>query len=266
MRLSIVIVTLNDKGILNVCLSSLLKYINFNKDEIIVVDNGSIDNTEKMIRTLSSQIKYYRSEKNIGVGPARNLGIMSAKGNYIMILDNDTRFSQLLSDIGSIVEGIFLNNYNIGLFSFRLLNNDGTHQNNARRFPSIIQPLLSRCNILLRFKFLEKLNRDHNYDDIDFSKDTIYDIDYAIGANHIFKKEIINYVGLYDENIFFGPEDCDFCLRIKRSGKRVCIASNVTIYHTYQRRSRKLNRILFKHIYGFLYLFWKERTFKHIHV
>lgn len=266
MRLSIIIVTWNGKDILKVCLSSLSKWVNFDKDEIIIFDNGSIDNTKVMIKKLFPKSRYYRSEKNIGVGPARNQGISMAKGSYIMNLDNDTIFPELSKDIGTIVEDIFLNNADIGLFSFSLLNIDGTQQNNARRFPSIIQPFLSRFRFLRIFKLLDKIHKHHNYDDIDFSTETIFDVDYAIGANHIFRKEIIYLVGNYDENIFYGPEDCDFCLRIRRLGKRVCIASTVKIFHTYHRRTKDLNWILFKHIISFIYFFWKERAFKYIHV
>lgn len=56
--------------------------------EIIVVDDGSIDETEEVCRKLEG-IKYVRSEKNLGVGGARNLGLQSSSGEYLTFLDDD---------------------------------------------------------------------------------------------------------------------------------------------------------------------------------
>lgn len=60
--------------------------------ELILVDNGSTDNTVKIIRNLMAvheQIRLVQTVKNIGPSGARNLGIKESKGDYIFLLDGD---------------------------------------------------------------------------------------------------------------------------------------------------------------------------------
>jgi len=58
--------------------------------EIIVVDDGSSDNTEDVVRSLKDErIRYIRHEKNKGATAARNTGIKAAKGDYIAFQDSD---------------------------------------------------------------------------------------------------------------------------------------------------------------------------------
>ena len=260
MRMSVVILTWNDKNILKTCLMSLLRCVDLIKDEIIVIDNGSIDNTEHMIRTKFPNVRYYYLDSNYGISKARNIGIGASKGHYIMSLDSDTVLPIFLKDIGSVVEEIFKEHSNIGLFSFRLINHDGTLQNNVRRFPCILQPFISRVRFLRRFKTISYMHIYHQYKDINLTKNRIYDIDYALGANHIFRKQTAYKVGYYDESIFFGPEDLEFCLRIRRSGMRVCLVNDIHIIHLHRRRTIKFNWIAIKHLNSYLKLFLKEKT------
>src|SRR4029434_3880981 len=60
----------------------------FRDFEIIVVDDGSIDQTEKIVRQFSDRVAYHRQE-NRGAGAARNLGVMCASGEWIAFLDAD---------------------------------------------------------------------------------------------------------------------------------------------------------------------------------
>jgi GT2 family glycosyltransferase len=262
MRLSIVIITWNEKNILRKCLDSLIDSTDLNRDEIIVVDNGSTDDTDTMISTHFPFIKYKRLPRNIGVGPARNKGIILAKGRYIMTLDNDTIVSAGVRDIGDIVDRVFSEDEKIGLFSFKILNPDGTNQHNIRRYPVIIHPLIARISLLRKFSFFNKLYDNHMCKDINLSSSVrFFEVDYILGANHVFRKTTAAALGGYDENIFFGPEDADFCLRIRRLQKKICRVNNWEIVHDYQRRTTKLNRIAILHIFGFFYFFWKEKSF-----
>jgi glycosyltransferase involved in cell wall biosynthesis len=60
----------------------------FRDFEIIVVDDGSIDQTEKVVRQFSDRVTYHRQE-NRGAGAARNLGVVCASGEWIAFLDAD---------------------------------------------------------------------------------------------------------------------------------------------------------------------------------
>ena len=84
---SIIIPTYNRKDKLIQCINSVLANQNANY-EIIVIDDGSTDNTKEMITGRYPQIKYYY-QKNKGVSCARNKGMEVARGDYIAFLDSD---------------------------------------------------------------------------------------------------------------------------------------------------------------------------------
>jgi len=90
MFFSIVIPTYNRAHLIETTVKSLLSQ-SFGDFEIIIIDDGSADNTEEIIQQLHSEkIVYYKIE-NKGVAHARNLGIQKAKGKYIGFLDSDDK-------------------------------------------------------------------------------------------------------------------------------------------------------------------------------
>ena len=85
--ISVVIPTLNRSNTLRRALNSVLLQ-SYQPEEIIVVDNGSTDNTEEMIKSQFPQVKILRQQK-LGVSAARNKGIRASKGDWIALLDSD---------------------------------------------------------------------------------------------------------------------------------------------------------------------------------
>ncbi len=91
--ISVIIPTYNRKNFLQIAVKSVLAqtYKNF---ELIIVDDGSTDETDKLIEKFNdSRIKYIY-QKNRGPAKARNTGIKLAKGDYIAFLDSDDRWKK----------------------------------------------------------------------------------------------------------------------------------------------------------------------------
>lgn len=91
--ISIIVPIYNAEKYLNKCLDSL---INQTKKELefILVNDGSTDNTETIIKTyIDERIKYYKN-KNQGIGKTRNFGVEKATGKYLMFLDSDDYLSE----------------------------------------------------------------------------------------------------------------------------------------------------------------------------
>lgn len=88
--ISIIIPFFNAKKFLPICLNNLSN-INFKeKFEIILINDGSSDNSEKIVKNFSKiKLRLYSLPKNMGPGAARNLGIKKARGQYIFFLDVD---------------------------------------------------------------------------------------------------------------------------------------------------------------------------------
>lgn len=90
-RLSVIIPTFNRAVLLGHTLGNLLEQSR-PPDEIIVVDDGSTDDTELLVRSLSSSIKFIR-QSNQGPGAARNAGLRVATGDFVQFQDDDDLFS-----------------------------------------------------------------------------------------------------------------------------------------------------------------------------
>ncbi len=89
---SIIIPTYNRAYIISQAIESVLNQ-NFKDWELIIVDDGSTDNTYEVVKRYlrDKRISYFKFDKNMGVNIARNFGIKKAMGMYIIPLDSDTQ-------------------------------------------------------------------------------------------------------------------------------------------------------------------------------
>ncbi len=87
-KISVVIPYYNREQTIVRCVDSV-KAQTFQAYEIIIADDCSTDNAEKLVSGLDEKVKYFRLNENRGAQAARNLGIKSATGNWIAFLDSD---------------------------------------------------------------------------------------------------------------------------------------------------------------------------------
>ena len=87
-KVAAIIVNWNDKDALSVCLKSLLEQ-DYENLEILVVDNGSDDGSQVLIKEEFSTVKLIENGENLGFGSAVNRGLEKAKGDYFIFLNND---------------------------------------------------------------------------------------------------------------------------------------------------------------------------------
>ena len=93
-RLSVVVVTYDNRELNRVCLESLAARTEWPNWELIVVDNGSTDGTRELLeehrRLLAPRMRVLDQEKNVGFAAACNAGLAAATGDYLLLLNNDT--------------------------------------------------------------------------------------------------------------------------------------------------------------------------------
>jgi len=88
-KISIIMPAYNAQNTIKTSIESILRQ-NYNNYELIIIDDGSNDNTENVVKEFSdSRIKYFKLATNMGVSNARNFGIEKATGEYIMFIDSD---------------------------------------------------------------------------------------------------------------------------------------------------------------------------------
>ena len=91
-----------------------------------------------------------------------------------------------------------------------------------------------------------------------FPADMAIEVDYVLGANQTFTKKVAALLMGYDERIFFGPEDAEFCVRTNQLGLRNYYSQSISIVHDYKRRTRKFSKLTIKHLLGFAYMLRKH--------
>lgn len=113
--------------------------------EIIVVDDGSTDNTPQIVQQYGSKIRYF-SQANQGVASSRNLGLAKAEGEYIAFLDQDDVFlpHKLASQVALLEQDSSLGIANSG---WQIVDQDGTFQSAVEPWQQI--PDLNTANLII---------------------------------------------------------------------------------------------------------------------
>lgn len=216
-RLSVVIVNWNTCDLLRNCLHSLHRGQEL-ACEVIVVDNGSSDDSVAMIRTEFPEVRLIANAENRGFAVANNQGIRVSAGEYIMLLNSDTIVKP------GALRGLvyFLDEHpQAGAVGPRLVRPDGTAQPYAFGGDPTLTYLLTRgLNQLLFRRYL------HNW-----ATDATQEVDWVSGACLVVRRRAIDQVGLLDENIFMYFEDNDWCLRIRKGGWKVYLYPEVEVIH-----------------------------------
>ena len=265
MKLSTVIITWNAAKYVNRCFDSLFAATESVDSEIIVVDNGSTDDTLSLIEKYCSRgnVQIERLDRNTGVAHARNVGIRKCKGDYVWILDIDTEVNKVALD--AMLEYMD-SNPACGLCGCKLINADGEVQESCRKFPSLKYKFLNVLSTFasnLSLKKLEKqvalANEKQFYHSL-VSGTEPFEVEYVIGACQVVRREMFERVGMLDDNIFYGPEDADFCLRIAQAGYKVVYLPSVSILHDYQRMTNKklFSRMSLLHLKALCDYWWKH--------
>jgi len=256
MDISFVLLTWNSEKYIEKCLDSLFAGLcneNFSY-EIFIADNGSKDTTVSMIQSYQNQhkdrIRPIFLEKNTGTTYPRNLALKQARGRYIVIMDSDVEIHQ--GTITGLIKNLEMNEH-IGLAAPKLFYPNGNLQKSTDNFPTVFTKIF-------RYFFLKFMEKHENKT---VQRKELCEVDYAISAVWVMKREVLETVGLLDENIFYSPEDVDYSLRLRKAGYKIVYNPMVSAIHHTQEISRgfKINRATFSHIKGLFYYFKKHRYF-----
>ena len=209
-KVSIIILNWNGGEDVLECLKSV-KDIDYPDYEIIVVDNGSTDNSVEEIKRSFPDIKLIQNNKNLGFPGGANVGIRAATGGYIMLLNDDTVVARnILKDL---VEAMG-SNASIGIAGPMILYHNE---------PDKIWCAGMQLHLLGYASSIGKgLNKEL------FNKSCF--VDY-ISCALLIKKEVIDKIGLLDPEYFLYSEDADFCLRAKNAGYECIYVPSPTVWH-----------------------------------
>jgi len=240
---SICIVSWNTRDILKNCLRSIYDKTKKVSYEIIIVDNNSHDGTCEMVKEKFPECILIESSDNLGFVKGNNIAIREAKGRHLLYLNPDTELKTKAID--GMVK--FLDkNPEYGAVGCKLVYPDNSIQYVcARTFPSPFNQfcflaMLDRLFLNSKlFSTVEMRYWDHN---------NSRDIECLCGACILVRKEIIDQLQGFDEEIFMYAEDVDLCFRIKEKGWRIYYLSDEEIMHYAGASSKQHQKIYFSSI------------------
>ncbi|MBN1263307.1 MAG: glycosyltransferase family 2 protein [Candidatus Pacebacteria bacterium] len=244
--LSIIIISFNTRQLLKSCLISLFQITDKLFFEVIVVDNNSQDGSVELVKKEFPQVKLIANKDNLGFGRANNQGLKEARGKMILFLNSDTIVhSRALEELTHFLKF----NPKVGVVGPKLLNRDGTDQASAGSFP-----YLGICAIMLFAEHFwpNRLVRG--------SGAQIRLVDWVMGAAMVFRKEVLDQVGGFDENIFMYLEEVELCYRVKKAGWQIAFFPEAVITHFGQGSSQSGRKGPILGIYkGLAYFYRKHR-------
>jgi glycosyltransferase involved in cell wall biosynthesis len=203
-KYSIIIPTYNRANLLDRCLNSLTKqnYINY---EVLVCDDGSIDNTEEVVTNYQNllNIKYFKIDNWGGPARPRNIGIKNAQGEWLCFLDSDDFWSENKLELIDLIinDNIDLVYHTLGLF-----------YNNF--YSASKKTLFSRA---LRGNYF---------------KDLLLNGNVINNSSIVVRKEIINKVGgVSEEKSMIGCEDYNTLLKVALLTSKIVYIPKVLGYY-----------------------------------
>lgn len=215
---SIIILNYNGKKYLRDCLEAVLNQ-NYQNKEIILVDNGSGDGSVEFIRENFPVVKLIANKRNLGFAQGNNQGLALAGGEYIIALNNDTVVDQnwlsgLIADVQK--------DQRIGLVASKIFS--------AANPKEIDSAGVNVC--------LDGMARGRGRLELDTGQyEKIEEILLPSACAALYRREMLEEVGFFDEDFFAYCEDTDLGLRARLAGWRAVLAPKAKVWHRYSATS-----------------------------
>ena len=182
--------------------------------EVIIVDNGSDDNSREYIKnnTFNFPVVLIENTENLGFAPAVNQGIVKAKYEYIFSLNNDTEVRK-----GSIKALVDLISSDDNIFSVQSKMLQYKNKN-------LIDDAGDEYNLLA---WTKKTGENHHTNEFK----EVRKIFSACAGAAMYKKSLLEEIGMFDDNFFAYMEDVDLSIRSKINGYTNLLCPDAVVYH-----------------------------------
>jgi len=234
LNLSIIILSYNTKDITKRCLEHLKVARDYcqkrlkNEIKVIVIDNGSEDGSDLMIKQDFPWVKLMALKTNTGFSKGNNIGLKDTKDPFILLLNSDVYLSEI-----SLYKALayFRVNLNCDVLGAKLTYASGQLQPSAGELPN---PL----NVIFWILGLSKIfgltfhPKDKSY----FAK--AHQVGWVMGAFFLIKRKVWVDVGGFDENFFMYFEEIEWCKRIKEKGFKIWFVPEVEVVHLHAASSK----------------------------
>lgn len=249
LELSIIIISYNTKRITENCIKSILSSTKKTSYEIIVLDNGSRDGSIQMLERLKNtthNLKVIINKDNAGFGKANNQGIKLATSDYILFLNSDT---EVLEDgVDKLATFYKEHEKEYQFVGGKLFNKDMSPQASAGPEYSL---LMIFAHLFLRGDYWG-LTRS--------SPSTPTEVDWVSGACIMTKKEHMEKIKGFDEQIFMYMDEIDLLYRAKKKGMKVFFYPEAKFIHLGSASSGSKTYPILQVFRGLMYFYQKNRS------
>ncbi len=208
---SVVVLNWNGIKVLNQCLGSL-RTQTYTPLEIIVVDNASTDDSVDFIRERFPDVRLVVNEKNLGFGGGNNVGIRTSRGRYVMMLNNDTRLDPKCIEE---LKGSLAKDRRYGVCASKILLE---YEDN----------LIDAAGIVVCPDGLSigrgRLEKGDQYDEE-------MEVFFASDCACLYRREMLEDIGLYDEDFFAYADETDMGWRAQLAGWRCIYNPKAVVHH-----------------------------------
>lgn len=234
-NISVIVPCLNGKEVIGKLIKSIQKQKYDGKAEIIVTDDGSTDGTSSFLKSEFPKVKIVTFTRNKGSAPALNAAAKTAKGEYILATNDDVVFDK--NALTALVD-CSRSGHDIGIVTGKMLDAKGKFA-----IPGF------------------KINHFLGYHPFDLSKkNKIREMDWAVGACLLIKKDLFQKLNGFDEKFIFCGEEYDLSYRVRRLDLKILYTPRAIFYHAFRRSSTLNTENLFAHYRGkFRYMFKNAR-------
>lgn len=214
---SILIVNYNGGDVLDAGLTSLEKS-NYPNLEIVVVDNGSTDNSVPLIEEKHKKVILVKAPTNLGFASGNNLALKSSSGKYIVLLNGDTEVEpDWLDHLVAFAE----EHEDVGVLTPKVLFFEDKKTLNSAG---------GACDIYGFSPLRGTFDKDSR------AYDTVEPVFYGHGAAMFARRSLIDKIGFLDDTYFIYHEELDFCWRVWLYGYKVYYLPQSVVYHKLQKR------------------------------
>jgi len=233
-EIDIIIINYNSTDHLLSCLDSIRCALGVLRAEILVVDNASSDDVERVQVTFPG-VQLIKNRTNLGFARAVNQGIQKSSSPCVMILNPDTLMS---NDFFSKALEFIDQHPDVGIMGPKILDPDGSVQGSARSFPTPLTAIFGRTSLLTRLLPKNPISR-RNILTAKTDGQTPMPVDWVSGACMLVRRRAIDDVGPMDEHFFMYWEDADWCRRMWDGGWSVVYYPGASLIHHVGTSSRK---------------------------
>jgi hypothetical protein len=222
--------------------------INF-EYEVFVVDNASKDDSVEVLKKAYPQVSVISAKKNFGFAGGNNIALRQAQGKYVLLLNSD---SEVQSNTLETSVKYMEEHPQVGAMSCKVLLPDGSLDKACRRkFPN-------PWNSFLRLFGLRKFS-NYNFSN---NENLETEVDAVAGAFMLVRKEVIDKIGLLDEEFFMYGEDLDWCWRIKEAGYKIMYVPETFITHFKYGSSRLVPFKMIRAAHNAMKIFYRKHYAK----